>query len=73
MKWAGCFFLNTVLLLVAALAFAQDVATEISHPHVAPLPRGQIVIDITTLTKHQDVHTTITFTLEQRWIYLLVV
>lgn len=39
-------------LLQAIPSFAQQVATHISYPSVTALPRGQVVIDIATLTRH---------------------
>lgn len=52
MKRACRFFCNAVILLVVSPVFAQDVATTVSRPAVALVPRGQMVIDITTVTRH---------------------
>lgn len=52
MKRACRFFFNAAILLIAAPVFAMDVAATVSHPPVAHMPRGQMVIDITTVTRH---------------------
>jgi len=51
-KRAGRFLRHVAVMLVAAPALAQGVATVVSRPQVAPLPRGQVLIDITTVTRH---------------------
>jgi hypothetical protein len=39
-------------MLTAAPALAQEVSTAVSRPQTTPMPRGQIVIDIATVTRH---------------------
>lgn len=41
-----------VWLALAAPTFAQDVTSAVTRPRLDPLPRGQAVIDIATVTRH---------------------
>lgn len=52
MNRAARLICGAALLLAAVPASAQDVATTVARVAVTPLPRGQAVIDITTVTRH---------------------
>lgn len=52
MRRIGKFTAGAIVWLTAFPVLAQQVVTTVSQPALAPLPRGQIVVDITTLTRH---------------------